>query len=354
VITEPSQFPPDWDHWLAAQGANAGFCQTSVWAAIHEAVNGAESFVIATETGGVRVAGMLVSRRLAAGGGWLDRARAVFAGRGRGTLECFEGPVLPSANPVAALVDLLGQLDALAAELRVSVIRFAGPPPRAAWAGSPAVAKVFRDFGYLEIPWLTALVDLSQAEDALRAGLHHAARKGIRKCAEAGLGVTQCKSHDDYVRDFRTPYYAGLAAEGKRVPTRFRGHRSWWEIDGGTHYRFLAAKDASGAVHATLGTFSFNGMATEIMAGRSPEGRAANLPAQDLLHWEAFRIHKAAGDRWFNLAGFNPEPKNAKEAGIRRFKEKWGGREAAVPQFLRGGPPLAARIVRALIPGGRA
>ncbi len=75
-------------------------------------------------------------------------------------------------------------------------------------------------------------------------------------------------------------------------------------------------------------------------------GRTSKQPAQDLLHWEDFSNHKAAGDTTFNLAGFNPAPTDAKEAGIRRFKEKWGGRIVEVPQFEREKAPLRTRLAR--------
>ena len=52
-------------------------------------------------------------------------------------------------------------------------------------------------------------------------------------------------------------------------------------------------------------------------------------------------FHKRAGDRYFNLAGYSPAPANEKEAGIRRFKEKWGGDERSVPTFTwTREPPL--------------
>ena len=31
--------------------------------------------------------------------------------------------------------------------------------------------------------------------------------------------------------------------------------------------------------------------------------------------------------KWYNLAGFNPNPANSKDEGIFRFKKKWGGKQ---------------------------
>lgn len=347
MTPDQSEIPAGWDDWLAAQGTRAGFCQSATWARIHNAVNDARSFVLTSEEEGERKAGMLVSLRpydLPIASPW-SRLRAFVTGRLNGTLECFEGPVLSTPTGMTHLRVLLRKLDALSSRLGVRMIRLGGVPPLAGWGDNPEASALFFEFGYRKISWLTSIVDLAPTEEALQRSFRQSARKGIRKALEGGLSVSQCKTEDDFVRDFRSEYYAGLLAEGHASRGDLRDIEMW-RIGAGRHYRFLTAKDQSGVVHATLGTYSFNGVATEIMSGRTPAGTVANLPAQDLLHWEAFRIHRAAGDRWFNLAGFNPTPGDAKEIGIRRFKEKWGGREVAVPQFVRERDPMPIRLAR--------
>jgi hypothetical protein len=351
TLSKPKlDIPSDWDEWLTAQGGAAGFCQTSTWARIHAAVNRASSFALSVIEGGERRAGMLISLRPPGPVRFLSKPwlRNAIAGRYGGALECFEGPVLPRSNPESLLSNLLRQVDILASTLGIRSIRFSGLPPMSGLADANSVADVFRSFNYRQVPWQTAVVDLSATEVELLGTFRQAARKGIRKCIESGLSVTQCVTHEEYVRDFREPYYAALAAEGKSIPLEFHD-LAQWEIDGGRHYRFLVAKDGAGQIHATLGTYTFNGVATEIMSGRTLVGKVHNLPAQDLLHWEAFKIHRAAGDRWFNLAGYNPVPRNEKEGGIRRFKQKWNGLEISAPQFFRSIDPPYVRAVSKII-----
>jgi len=347
-------FPPDWDAWLRERGFEAGFCQSLDWAEIHAAVNGARSFALSVMEGGGRVAGMLVSLRPRPSDPLFSAAslKAVLAGQRRGSLECFEGPVLPDGDPLPSLAALLDKLDSLARSLRVRTIRLAGFAPASRWAGDEAVAGLLLRRGYQVGPWLTSLVDLRPDIENLQRALAHAARKGIRKCMDAGIVVAECQSLREFERDFRDPYYAGLAADGKegRAPGK---DAALWTVDRRRHYRFFVAKDRGGAVHAVLGTYSFNGVATEIMSGRPPAGRAGKFPAQDLLHWSAFLAHKKAGDTWFNLAGYSPAPRDAKEAGICRFKRKWGGREIAVPHFVRVTTPWPGRLGRRLVGRGR-
>lgn len=341
--------PADWDAWLVARGRDAGFCQTTVRSRILHARRGAVSYVLCVERDGVRVAGATLNHVLPSEtrATLFDYGKAWLAMRGKGDLACVEGPVLAADDKPQALADLLVQVDALAARLGVRHIQFLGKPAMADWGDDAAVAAAFRRFGYREKPWLTSVVDLTASEERLFAGFRHAARKGVRKCIEAGLRVDVVHDAGAFRRDFYDPYVASLVTRAGTLPAASTS-AAWWESDTRRYYRFLVAKDSSDTVHATLGTYAFNGVATEIMSGRTLAGRTANLPAQDLLHWEAFRIHKAAGDKWFNLAGYSADPRDAKEAGIRRFKEKWGGREIAVPQFTRGDSPVAASIAGAL------
>lgn len=342
----PCELPPDWDGWLASQGSLAGFCQTSVWAGIHFAVNRAMSYAVSVDRDGARVAGALVSLRPAGlkTMNVIERVRSRVAGRASGSLECFEGPVLPVGDVQDVLTDVLLQVNSLAKRLGVNHIRFAGAPVLAPWAGSEDASRVFQQFGYRETRWLTSVVDLAQDEDTLRRNLKQAARKGIRKSLEAGLSVKLCETQDDFFDTFCKAYYED--ADGADESSIASRNRAFWQADSGRSYRFFVVEDASGNVHAALGTYSYNGVVTEVMSGRTAFGKSSNLPAQDLLHWEAMLYHKRNGDRHFNLAGYSPDPASEKELGIRRFKEKWGGREIAVPAFVRLHEPGYVRIGR--------
>lgn len=343
-----ARLPLDWDFWLAEQGVASGFCQTTAWARIHAAVNGAASYVLSVNRGGKRVAGALVSLRPA---GTIDslskRLRRQMSGNASGVLECFEGPVLTDGVSFDDVDALLTEVRELAQQLGTKVVRFSGPPPLARWAGDASIGNAFRGFGYSETPWLTCVVDLTNSEDVLLSQLRQAARKGIRKSKDAKLFVRICDSFDDYEKIFCTAYY-----ETSIAPQQLDG---FWQADCGRAYRFFVVQDESGAVHATLGTYRYQGVATEILSRRTAIGQTRNFPAQDLLHWEAMLYHKSIGDSFFNFAGYSPAPTDDKEAGIRRFKEKWGGEERSVPIFtwvhtpplMRAGRWLKAKVTTA-------
>ncbi len=343
--------PADWDTWIAGQGAGGGYCQTSFWAEIFVAAHGGEAYALSVEEQGQRVAGALLTRRPAQKKGAVGRIKGWLTGD---SLECFEGPVLTGPNKTAHLRSLLEDTDTLASALGVPRVHFFGRPPAAAdWPAAETTSVLFEEFGYAARPWLTTLIDLTTPEDELSRSFRHAARKGVRKCEAVGIRVGVCANFEEFSRDYLTPYYEAQKDEG-RFAGLLANLETLWDTDGGRHYRYFIARDSEGAPLALLGTYAFNGVATEIMSVVTVSGRARKLPAQDLLHWEVFRTHKAAGDTTFNLAGFNPEPADAKESGIRRFKEKWGGQTVDVPMFFRdrSGPIVrlgksAARFVRA-------
>ena len=105
-----------------------------------------------------------------------------------------------------------------------------------------------------------------------------------------------------------------------------------------------------GVVLATLGSVGFAGLATEIMSARTPESYSINASPQDLLHWESFCHHSRLGCRYFNLAGFNPDPVSDKEQGIRRYKEKWPGQIRDYPLYTREQRGLRSRLAGVLRP----
>ena len=245
---------------------------------------------------------------------------------------------------IETFADILSQIDRLASEIGARGIRLQPPPPVAGDAPDPALASTLRAHGYSLSPHLTALIDLSAPQDQIFAAFKHAARKGIRKCQKAGVYVEQCASRDAFIEDFCAPYFEQDTNAGHNI----RRSLVMWDLDDGEHYRFFVAKDADNRVLATLGTFAFNGVATEIMSHRTTASFAENLPAQDVLHWQVYQAHKDAGDRWFDLAGYKPKPDSEREAGIRRFKQKWGGHEMPVSSFTKHNPTLIQRTWHSL------
>ena len=86
---------------------------------------------------------------------------------------------------------------------------------------------------------------------------------------------------------------------------------------------FVAEK--SNVPIAGLSVWGYNGIIAELGSFQSEKGFVEKLYGSDLIKWEVLRWGSEQGYRAFDLAGISPKPQDAKERGIRQFKEKWGG-----------------------------
>ena len=330
----------EWTDWLSEQGLQAGFGQSLTWARLRCITQGARSHLADVRQDGKRTAGaLLLHCRPQPGDHLISRALSF------GVLECLGGPVLPVDTTPELLAKLLDQIEHLAVRLRASRLAFVARPSAASWP--ECVSKVFGARGYRQTSLCTSLIDLTPDTDSIFSSFDPAARKGVRKCEKRGLIIEQCTNWTSYHNEFLIPFYSSIGHEAVKSRSEETERMVWDEQVRSGLYRFFVARMAGGPVLATLGTYSFNGLATEIASGRTKEGLRSDLPAQDLLHWHAFNVHKSAGDGMFDMAGFLARPVSPKEAGIRRFKEKWGGRRVEIPSYHRDLPSFANAVIAA-------
>lgn len=169
--------------------------------------------------------------------------------------------------------------------------------------------------------WSTFVVNLLPSEELLLKSFQHAARKGIKKGDRLGIQVKRCEKFNDYYGKFLKAYLINQKQELKNKSF----YKKYWELDKENIYNYWIAYSEDGDQLGFLGTYSYQGVATEIMSAITPLAFQKKIPVQDIMHWEIMKFHKSKGDLYFDLAGFNPSPTTDKEKNIKRFKEKWGG-----------------------------
>jgi hypothetical protein len=314
-----------WDEWLERAGREADFLQTTSWATIDGAANDAHSVVLRAESVGGLVS---VSRETG------------------GELRCFRGPVVREPLEAEELHDFVSAAEALAKERGCTSMQFVGRPVLSA-VDPEWLATRLRRQGFSSTLWLTSVVDLDRSDTELLAAADRSVGKAVRRCEREGVSIRSCNDAQSFEGRFLRAF-----SESRPDFDPDRGRRAF-AADGGSHYRYWVAVGSNGEVLATLGTYRFGGVATEIMSVRTRAGRESGSPAQDLLHWHAMREHRAMGDSWFDLAGYAPTPAMRAEAGIKRFKQKWGGREIATPTFAKSLEGRARRRARRLFAGLR-
>ena len=313
----------NWSEFVSAHGREEGFLQTAAWIRIEAAANGAEHRVIEVhdDAQAIRAGALMTStrpRRLSR----LPRSPDI-------VIACSDGPVF-SPGDTPGLREVLARVEATAASIGATSVRMRGLPPAGGRSDTPEVVGVFTDMGYEVRPWATSLVTLDD-DSAMLARLKPAARKAIRRANEAEVIVERCSTRESFMRQFVLPYAKWTGRDEAFV----RQAEAMWDADDGPAYHYFVAL-LTGRPIATLGTYRWAGVATEVMSGRAPDAPPA-VPAQDAIHWHAFRTHRDLGDQIFDLAGYNPEPASVKEQGIQRFKRKWGGDEVRVAAFERLG-----------------
>ncbi|MCX6135463.1 MAG: peptidoglycan bridge formation glycyltransferase FemA/FemB family protein [Ignavibacteriales bacterium] len=343
----------DWEKNLNSAGREAGYCQSRCWARIIQKVDHATPIFVEVNDGNRLIASLLAFHKIA----W-DRHQQrikrgvyeILSGSYRGWLQWMDGPVFHTDSKPEVLESLeaiLAWADTFLSDRHLSKIIALGFPPTSVWSADDDVARLFREHGYTSRQTATYLVDLQDDKDKIWHNLKHAARQSIAKARKAGLVITKIASLEQFKEMYYIPYVAMERSFG-RTPNPWITERMQWEENKENLHHYYVAQTPDGEVVATLGMYVFNDTATEIASSMSRRAFEEKLPAQDLIHWEMMLEAKKLGCHTFNLAGVKPHPSNSKEAGIRRFKEKWGG---VYKEYLIYEKPLRrlqARTVHAL------
>jgi hypothetical protein len=237
------------------------------------------------------------------------------------TITSFGGPIISSSISEENFENFIKELLEKIKNENIGQVNFRAFFPLRKWPES--YENKFTNFKFQHHPWKTFIIDLKPTQDELLKALHHAARKGIKKAQQLGVYVYKCESFEDCYTEFLVPYLNTT----KRFIKEKNFYQVGWELDQDKCYTYWVAKNQQNQLLGFLGSYRYDGVATEIMSALTPLAWKQKIPVQDLLHWEIIKYHKNCGDLYFDLAGFNPNPISEKEKNIKRFKEKWGGGE---------------------------
>ena len=185
-------------------------------------------------------------------------------------------------------------------------------------------------------PSKTLVLDLTKSEDELLGKMHPKTRYNIRLAEKKGVRLEEAgiESFDKFWElmgqtsdrdDFRLhgiDYYKEMIKLDHR-----QGGASGTGGTGGTGKDFIKlffAKYKGKAIAA--GIFSFFGNTATYMHGASSDENR-NLMAPYSLQWEAIKLAKAKGYKYYDFFGIDEK----KWPGITRFKKGFGGKEKKYP-----------------------
>lgn len=259
-------------------------------------------------------------------------------------IDAIDGPVILDSNKTEAIIaNILDWLDAYSRKNHIPRINLTPFKYNESYADNPAIKGIFESFGYTTKRWATYLVDLTQDEESLWMYIKHSARKSIKQAMKKNLVVKKTSNYKEYIEKFILPYNK-MEQEFDRaeIPLSFVEKTKDFDLKYKYYHYFYAEIDDK--IVSVLGMQVYNGYATEIMSSASKYAYENKIYAQDLLHWEMFLEAKKVGCHTFDMASVNPNPIDAKEKGIRRFKEKWGGRYVEFNQFEKRVPGTASYL----------
>ena len=187
---------------------------------------------------------------------------------------------------------------------------------------SPLMPKIFSGpLKYIQIkPWCTFLIDLTEDKDSIWKKIDkNSARKNIKRSQNREIKIKEITRDDlKYLHELRKDPINKVFSESL---SDLEFH--WDTLHSVGWTGFLAFKNEIPVGGITIS--NFNGYITEAGISRSTIDYENKFYSQDLLKWKIIEWGIEKKCRYFDLTGFNPNPKNDKEKGIFRYKAKWGG-----------------------------
>ncbi len=304
-----------WDDFLASKRPDVGYVQSSWWADLQTTCGWSHFSVIVRDGEDVLGGARILSRHI-------DDKR------------CFyyvpEGPILPADEDDAkqVLEAFLAHVDGRRKRLGQQVTHLRLEPR---WASVPACLAGHHQAGSWHEPRDTLLVDLALSDDELLAQMKSKGRYNIGVARRHGVTIVADDS-DAGIDQF-------LAIHQETVT------RHSLNAQHADYYRSLSVNlRASGrgtllfAQHEqqrlAVAMIVYSGdRATYLFGGSRPSAR--HLMAPYLLHFEAMRLAKARGHRWYDFYGIAPSDASTHPwADITTFKRKFGGiAKAFVPSL---------------------
>jgi hypothetical protein len=159
-------------------------------------------------------------------------------------------------------------------------------------------------------PWKTFLIDLTQHRDILYQNISkHNGRKNIERSEKRGVIIEEINEHS--LEEYCT---LGNQSMGKsnNGGISYENLLNYWKINKSLGYSgFLARKDGE-----CIGGLLFSFFCGHIIEGgvvRSKLDLDEHLYSQDLIKWKIITWGNENKMKFYNLAGFNPNPQSKKE-----------------------------------------
>lgn len=241
-----------------------------------------------------------------------------------GVLSWFGGPVIFDHDRYEEILRaFLREVEQLSRRYGIAAIKDATPAFYGGEVDWDMIDAVYGEFAYEKRARATIVLDVDTDLEALWSGLTKEARQKVRKAERQDIRIVEDNTAAGLDRYYEVRL-ENVRRNGLRPPSRasILATEPVYMRDGMA--KLLLAEHEGQTVAGQL-LVVFNGYVQLAGICYSDRARKLRLPVNDLLQWAVIKWAHAAGHRRVDWSGYTPEPSDEKEAGINRFKEKWGG-----------------------------
>ena len=259
------------------------------------------------------------------------------------TVRWMYGPIiLNKKNKVVIMAHILDGVDEFASRFGVYSISHATSPMHG--EDNSDLENLFKRHFYTISAQGTFLIDLNLPEKTVWGKIKKSARKNIKKTS-VSIQIEQLNS-EGKIRE-----YALLASKDKKLKTSitFRNClRAWNIFRKGSNIEILLAKHREKYVSG-ITILSFNGILTEAGIARSRYEKLRKIYPQDSIKWSVIQFGLSTNKRVYDLMGVKMFSTTSKDAGILRYKKKWGGSLQTFNIYKKEFSETNVRLRRAII-----
>ena len=189
-----------------------------------------------------------------------------------------------------------------------------------------AISKSFIKFGYSLRPWKSLIIDINNSNKDLLISNYNT-RREIKLIKNLNVKIDEVKNFDEYY-SFISFFFKTTGHENYPNKNKYFNLETWNNLNINHKFFIISMDDLP---HSLFAVRIYKERAYWCMAGRIRNFKySLHAYAIDFL----FEYLKKKNIGFLDLAGFNPEPKNQKEKGIKYFKEKFEGKTIYQSSFI--------------------
>lgn len=315
MIIKEQQDAEEWNEFVAKNSSPSSFLQSWQWGEFQKSLGNKVYRLAVSEEGEILGAALVIVKPLP-----LSRTY----------LETPKGPIFKQSVVSSELLSCMVEELKRIGQRETAVLARVNPPyPAQNLALTTYVFTTPKILLRQMEPANTIVVDLSKSEDELLVNMHEKTRYNIRLAEKRVVKVRDATSEDETFEKFLDL----LAETGKRdkitswSKSRFYKFKKEFFVTPAmrleTPYARLLVGEWGGKILASAVVMLFGDAGTYLYAASSGEHREVNTPS--LVLWEAIKLAKREGKKWYDMWGTAPKEAGEKHswAGITRFKSRY-------------------------------